>query len=156
MPKRTFTTTIDFDLDPITFVLDGRRTSGEHEEWSEEFTILPAIPHGSVAKMLRMQTIDKKGRIGWDADILTQFILSLLDEDSAERFGTLAEDPDRIVETRTIADVAMWIVSDVAARPTRPSSASSPGTSPDANGSTDSSSEQLAPPVLPQGFVSES
>lgn len=153
MPKRTFTTTIDFDEDPVTFVLDGQRTGEGHADWEESFTILPAIPHGAIAKMLRMQTIDKRGRIGWDADILTQFILSVLDEESQARFSDLAEDPDRIVTTKVIADVAMWIVSDVGSRPTKPSTDSAPSTRVGANGSTDTSSEPPAPPVLPPGFV---
>lgn len=147
MPQRTFTTKIDFDADPVVFTLDGERTSGMHAHWEETFTLLPEVPHGAVSKMLRMQTIDPKGRMGWDAEILTRFLVAVLDDESAVRFEMLTEDSDRIVTTRTIADVAMWIVADVGSRPTKRATGSVRSMSLVENGATDSSPSEVAAEV---------
>lgn len=131
-----FTEDIDFEIPPIQFALNGRRTKPPHEAWREEFTLLPAVPHAALSALTSLVSTDARGRARANAAAINAFFTQSLTDESADRYLTLVNDNDRVVTTNKLADVINRIVEETSARPTQQPSNSSPGTSPGAIGLT--------------------
>lgn len=90
--------------EPVTFTLDG-----------EDFTCRPRVQGGLILKFVHDADSDSGGKA---AGALTWFIRKALVKDDRERFDTLLEDEDRLIDVETIGEVAAWLMEMYAGRPT--------------------------------------
>ena len=116
------------EFPPLGFALNG-----------EEFSCRPALPGTTLLDFVRRADSDSGGMA---AEAIVQFLKDSLEEPDRERFVTMSEDLDQIVEVETLGEIAGWIVEQYTSRPTKPRSRSASGRSTAGRGSTDTSSEE--------------
>lgn len=121
------TLTLD-EYPPITFALNG-----------EEFTCRSAMPGTMLLDFVRRADSDQGGMA---ADAVIDFLSKSLEEGDAERFQTMINDPDVIVQVETLGEIVGWLVEQYTARPTKARTRSSNGRSSGGRTSTATSSDE--------------
>lgn len=116
------------EFPPLGFALNG-----------EEFACRPALPGTTLLDFVRRADSDSGGMA---AEAIVQFLEDSLDDPDRQRFVTMINDPDQIVEVETLGEIAGWIVEQYTSRPTKPRSRSANGRSTAGRGSTDISSDE--------------
>lgn len=121
------TTTLE-DFPPITFRLNG-----------EDFTCRSAMPGTMLLDFVRRADSDSGGMA---AEAVVEFLSRSLDDADADRFQTMLNDPEVIVQVETLGEIVGWLVEQYTARPTKARSRSSSGRSNGGRISTDTSSDE--------------
>lgn len=91
------------NYEPLSFKLNG-----------QEFQAVPAIP-GKV--LLDFAKESSSGDVGMQAELINKFFSKILVEESYERFNTLIESTDQIVEVETLAAIVGWLMEEYTNRP---------------------------------------
>ncbi len=133
--RRVWTATVADEAEPIEFELQFTKSNGDTKD--EVFQTLGQMWAGADFTLGSTVRFTQDGRRVADVSaIITFFDRVLIDADNKDRFRTLINDPEWMVETELIADVFQWVVEEMAGRPTSRSTSSSNGRPPTSDSST--------------------
>lgn len=93
-------------IEPISFTLH-----------NEEFQCIPQV-QGKI--LLRIVEDSQSEDTAKSAAIITTFFAHVLTDEAYERFNTLLESKDKIVEVETLAEITGWLVEEYTNRPEAP------------------------------------
>ena len=102
------------DADPVSFKI-----------FDETFVCRPQIP-GKTMLDLASKTSDEENP-GEAGKVIEKFFSTVLVPESLERFNSLCDDPERIVQMQSLMDIIGWLVETYSERPTTRPELSSTG-----------------------------
>lgn len=129
----------------MPFRLTGTRVS-DGEGWDEQFAVVGTMPQGPLADLGTAIDI-KDGTITYGTGAVVRFLRAVVVPEDRERFEALISDVDRPVAVTQLGQVMLWAIDPTGARPTGPSSTSTPGGDGTAAGSEAEQPGQDTPPA---------
>ena len=100
------------------FYTDNRADEfGSPAKWRLPVTFRPTIPWGFLNRvMASFSVVD--GELAVNGLDLSRFLTSAATPESAEPLNSLLNDPDRALDTQTLAKLVMWLIERYNGRPT--------------------------------------
>lgn len=108
----------------VSGLVRGGRRDGQ--AWEEIFRCLPEPP-GEAEWLIMSVATPLAGGIGVKAQAILRFIQAVLEPDDEDRWQALLADKRRIVPSKTLGDIAGYLIEEYGALPTPRSSGSAPG-----------------------------